>query len=53
MFRAAPYRAEQLRRRQTSTSLRILLLEEGNVCRHGLHEKLPAHAQSEPIAVVA
>ena len=36
VFRAAPYRAELQRRRQTSTSLRILLLEEGNVCRQGL-----------------
>ena len=33
VFRAAPYRAELQRRRQSSTSLRILILEEGNVCR--------------------
>ena len=33
VFRAAPYRAEMLRRAQKSTSLKILFLEEGNACR--------------------
>ena len=35
VFRAAPYRAEMLRRGQQSTSLKILFLEEGNACRWG------------------
>ena len=35
VFRAAPYRAEMLRRSQQSTSLKVLFLEEGNACRCG------------------